>query len=120
MSGEDYKYQASIKFGPGMQEMLNIRSATKEEFDTDIKDALDTIGPLAVLKEAFNTEFASVSTVAAAFPGTTVENQQPAQQGGVPTCQHGVMVYKEGPDWKGHFCPAQKSDPTKCKARYIR
>lgn len=127
MSGDDggYKLQASFKYGPGMTGMMNVRSNDTEEFTRLVNQALESIGPLAVLQDAFNTEFASVSAVASAFPGTTVINQ-PAQQGGTPNCgpngSHGAMQYREAPDgsWKGHFCPLQKGDVNKCKPRYIR
>lgn len=126
MSGDDYKFQASLKYGPGGSGMLNVRANSREEFVAAVNEAVDSIGPLAVLTEAFNTEFASVSAVASAFPTAMVVNQQPAQQGGTPNCgpngSHGAMQYREAPDgsWKGHFCPLQKGDVNKCKPRYIR
>lgn len=126
MSGDEgYKYQASLKYGAGQTGMLNVRANTKEEFVAAVTDALDSIGPLAVLTEAINTEFSAVSAVAAGFPGTQVVNQSQGQGGG-EFCKHGAMVPKAGGSgkdaWRGFFCPAPKDDPTRdpklCKPRY--
>lgn len=125
---ENYKAQVSIKFGPNMSSMLNLRGDSIDELEVlviGVQSALvDNIGPLA---EAA----AALTTIGGTFPGTAVVPQQPAPvgivaaaaapgQGPAPTCQHGVRVYRSGADWQGWFCPAQREDPTKCKAQYIR
>lgn len=123
MSDDGYKIQASIKFGAAQIGMLNVRANDGDEFRVNLSEATGAVGDLAVLTEALNTEFAAVSTVAAAFPGSQVINnsgQSRPAGGGAEMCQHGAMVWKSGADWKGWFCPAQKNDPTKCKARYDR
>lgn len=131
MSGDNYKIQASIKFGPGGSGMLNLRADSADELRESTVAAVGVCAELAVLVEAFNTEFSAVSAVAASFPGTTVQQQYPqqqpqqqypAQQAQGALCPHGPMTYLEAKDgsWKGHFCPLQKGDPNKCKPRYVR
>lgn len=130
---DDYKLQASLKFGPGGIGMLNVRAGDEEEFERAITNVVGAVAPLAVLTEAINTEFPAVAAVASAFQGTQVVPNTYSHgpggsgpvttglgQGAAQTCQHGQMLWKEGADWKGWFCPAQKTDPSKCKARYVR
>jgi hypothetical protein len=60
--------------------------------------------------------------------GGTVISETPAPMGsgtGQRMCPHGTMTRihgltgKFGP-YKGHFCPAQQGDPTKCTTQYIK
>lgn len=126
---DDYKLQASVKFGPGQIGMINLRADTPEEMRGHAAAVVGLVGDLAVMTEALNTEFAAVSAVASAFPGTTVIQQQqapqaPANQGNGNVCPHGQMMWRESPDggqsWKGYFCSLPKGDPAKCKPRYVR
>jgi hypothetical protein len=60
--------------------------------------------------------------------GATVISETPTPMGGSTgqrMCPHGTMTRihgltgKFGP-YKGHFCPAQQGDPTKCTTQYIK
>jgi hypothetical protein len=60
--------------------------------------------------------------------GGTVISETPTSMGngtGQRMCPHGTMTRihgltgKFGP-YKGHFCPAQQGDPTKCTTQYIK
>lgn len=124
---DDYKAQISLKFGPLGVGMLNLRADSIDELDILIDLAEPTLVKAGGLLEAAGP----LATIGGTMPGTTVVPQQttpPGQAAPAPAfgqqsgqvCQHGAMVYKEGADWKGWFCPAQRDDPTKCKARYIR
>lgn len=128
---DDYKIQVSIKFGPNMTGMLNIRANDAIEL-ADLADQAEValVGSVASLTE----KATALTTIGGAFPGTAVVPQQPAPvgivaaaaapaapgQGPAPICQHGTRVYRSGADWQGWFCPGQRDDPTKCKAQYIR
>lgn len=119
---EDYKIQASIKFGNNLTGMLNLRANSAQELDVLCREAEEvTAGALAGLTESLT----ALNTIGQAFPQTQVQQQPPQPQasnnnGQVPVCQHGPRVFKSGADWQGWFCPAPKNDPSKCKAQYIR
>jgi len=57
--------------------------------------------------------------------GGTVVSAPAAGGAGQRMCPHGTMTRihgltgKFGP-YKGHFCPAQQGDPTKCTTQYIK
>jgi hypothetical protein len=69
----------------------------------------------------------AVAYAANALGGTVVsETTAPMGSGtGQRMCPHGTMTRihgltgKFGP-YKGHFCPAQQGDPTKCTTQYIK
>ena len=72
----------------------------------------------------------AVAYAANALNATVISEQHvPAPAGGGSTgqrmCPHGTMTRihgltgKFGP-YKGHFCPAQQGDPTKCTTQYIK
>lgn len=121
MSGDDngYAFQLSMKYGPNGTGMLNVRANTKEEFLSRVTEAIESVGPAAVLMEAYNTEFQAVS----AFAGAGLQPQQQNSQQSGEICQHGQMTFRTGTSakgaWKGYFCPADKNDPTKCKAKFL-
>lgn len=124
MSGDNYKYQASLKFGAGGVGMLNIRADTPDEFRDSITHAVGTCAELAVLAEAFNTEFAAVSNLAqGGFQVSQVQQQQPQRVASAgELCQHGPMVFRSGTsakgEWSGWFCPTAKDAPDKCKPKF--
>jgi hypothetical protein len=110
--------------------MLNLRGNTVAEVDGYITEARDLLVPSII---GFEEDAKSVGLIMATFPGTApvpsdsgqqASNvaQRPAQpgNGGAPTCIHGARVHRAGADWQGWFCPAERSDPTKCKPQYIR
>ncbi len=127
---DDYKVQVSLKVGQGGAGMVNIRGNSVVEVDGLLADTKDLLLPALA---GFEEEAKAIGLIAATFPGTTGVPQaqqqgyaQPAQQpaaasnGGAQTCQHGAMIWRTGADWAGWFCPAQRTDPTKCKPRYQR
>jgi hypothetical protein len=71
----------------------------------------------------------AVAYAANALGGVVVSEQSigaPAGNGGGQRmCPHGTMTRihgltgKFGP-YKGHFCPAQQGDPTKCTTQYVK
>lgn len=69
----------------------------------------------------------AVAYAANALGGTVIsETPTPAGGGaGQRMCPHGTMTRihgltgKFGP-YKGHFCPAQQGDPTKCTTQYVK
>lgn len=120
---DDYNVQVSFKMGHNQGGMVNIRGKSVAEVDQYLNEVRELLVPgLAGLEE----ELKAAGLIAATFPGTTVQGQaaQPAQQaaaaqsGGAEVCPHGPMVWKTGADWRGWFCQAQRTDPTRCKARY--
>jgi hypothetical protein len=69
----------------------------------------------------------AVGYAANALGGTVVSQTTAPMDGktGQRMCPHGTMTRihgltgKFGP-YKGHFCPAQQGDPTKCTTQYIK
>lgn len=128
MSGDNYKFQLSFKFGPGGIGMFNVRADTEEELVGNMSSAVGRVGEAAVLVEAYNTEFAAISNLAQGGfqvqAGQTQQGGQRQQASAGEICQHGSMTWRTGTGnngpWKGWFCPADKNDPSKCKAKYIR
>lgn len=119
---EDYKLQVSIKFGPGLVGMLNIRANTLPEMEGLLEDAeMIASGKLAGLTE----DLAGLSNIQAAFPEAQVISNTPAANVKVcgPNGSHGAMTERWGnkgtPDeWHGWFCSLPKGDPNKCKPVY--
>jgi hypothetical protein len=118
---DGYAIQTTIKHGPNMAIMTNVRGDTPEEFESNLEAALGKALSIADLADAL---IGSV-TVASAFPGTQMTNSQvnapaatsdPAER----KCKHGVMRWIEKPEYAGHFCPAEKGDDTRCKPEYAK
>lgn len=124
---DDYKCQVSIKFGPKMEAMLNLRADTPGELDRLARESCDIIlGGTAGLVE----ELGAISNVQQQFPQTAVATQpavqqQPQQQqsqsyNAPRQCLHGQMQERSGADWHGWFCPLDKTNPNRCKPQYDR
>lgn len=122
---DDYKCQVSIKFGPKMEAMLNLRANTTRELDDLARDASDHIlASLAALVE----DMTAISNVQQHFPQTQVvsqpepfQQQQQTQTYTAPKqCIHGPMQERSGADWRGWFCPLDKTHPQRCKPQYDR
>jgi hypothetical protein len=118
---DDYKLQASFKYGPGLTGMLNVRANDEEEFKDLLGAAADSAASLGIVSSALEEEFKAAQIVANAFPGTTQVTGQ-AGAGGARVCPHGPMTYRQSPDggksWAGWFCSRQKTDPDRCKPIY--
>lgn len=52
------------------------------------------------------------------------QSQGPRPGGSGRQCEHGGMVErtgnKNGKDWRGFFCPADRDDPTQCAPQFVR
>lgn len=125
MSGDDYKFQVSQKYGAGGTGMLNVRANDAQELADNVTAAVVAVGPAAVLAEALNTEFQAVSNlVNGGFEVNQVQQAQPQQTraSSGELCQHGSMVFKtgnkDGRAWEGWFCPTAKDAPDKCKPKF--
>lgn len=109
-----YNFQASFKFGPRQEGMVNIRATSPDELTAWADVAEQMAGPLMDLIGAYNPpkdEGEAISNLEAG--GITGE----VYQGKV--CAHGSMVYKAGQGargpWSAWMCPAPQGDPTKCQ-----
>ncbi len=122
---DGYKIQVSYKLGNNQAGMLNIRGQSVAEVDESLSQVRELLLPgltgleeelkaVGLIQQSFNGQVTNARPQPAAAPAV------PGQSGPAPTCVHGARVYKSGDDWQGWFCPAQKNDPTKCKAQYIR
>lgn len=114
---EDYKLQFSYKFGPGGNAMVNVRAQDAEELEKLLAGLVGKGPDIA----AASTSLGAVVNLSGAMPGSEVINS-PAQTADstTKTCQHGVMKFISRPDYAGHFCPANRDDPTRCKPVYDR
>lgn len=123
VGGDDWKCQLSIKFGPMQEAMLNVRADSPHELDQMVEDmdsliAGNPAGLLSTLRDlnqAFTTPAPAGGQGGGYIPPATAVAPQPQR-----SCPHGTMEYKEGPDWRGYFCPLPKGSPGKCKAQYVR
>lgn len=148
MSHTEAPISINLKTKAGTQ--LTLRANTPDEFTAlttqvfAIVEAIDEVEK-AVHSTGFSAPSATpvspaVGYAAAALGGTVIEetwnNAAPAPQtafaptpppagAGQRMCPHGAMTRihaltgKFGP-YKGHFCPAQKGDPTKCATQYVK
>lgn len=115
MSDETYKFQTTIKHGPNLVAMTNVRANDPDELEAElsalisaaptINDAIEALGVVEVFAQG------GVKT-------TVVNSGPPALDPEVPTCKHGAMIARSGADWAGYFCPREKSDPDRCKPVY--
>lgn len=122
---EDYKVQVSIKFGPNLVGMLNIRANSVAELDLLINETRETTTPALM---GFTEELGALSAIQGQFPQAQVIGSTSGSGGGqntgAPNCNHGPMTYRTGGSgsdrWEGHFCPQPKGAPDKCKPIYPR
>lgn len=95
------------------QGIFAIADAVKE-IETNVRGAGNAAVPPAP----------SVAYAANALGGVVISEQN-VGGGGQRMCPHGTMTRihgltgKFGP-YKGHFCPAQQGDPTKCTTQYVK
>ena len=121
MSDDGYKLQTTIKHGPNMTAMTNIRANDVDELEATISGVIAAAPRIAEAIAAFGV----VEVVATAMPGTQVIGTTNANSASNTIdrspqfCPHGQMKFKETTDYAGHFCPADRSDNTRCKARYL-
>lgn len=139
MSHTEAPISINLKTKAGTQ--LTLRANTPDEFTAlttqvfAIVEAIDEVEK-AVHSTGFSAPAATptdpaIGYLAQSMGATVVEqswNAAPAPApvaGGQRMCPHGAMTRihglsgKFGP-YKGHFCPAQKGDPTKCATQYVK
>jgi hypothetical protein len=101
--------------------LASIASAT-QELEAAVRGSNAAVPPnpqVAAIATAFNAT--EVATTPAPFTPTAFAHVSD----GMRVCPHGTMTRihgltgKFGP-YKGHFCPAQKGDLTKCTTQYIK
>lgn len=115
---EDYKLQVSLKFGPSLIGLLNIRANTPPELESLLEAMEETIpSKTAALTETL----VALSNIQSAFPETRVVGSTPTTN--AQTCQHGAMTERWGnqgtaDEWHGYFCPLPKGAAGKCKPVY--
>lgn len=117
MSDDGYIVQTSIKHGPGLVAMSNARGKDPDEFEV----ALSTlVGQAPRILEAIEA-LGVVDQLAQAGMKVDEVNTSPADTADSSTqaCKHGLMQFRSGADWAGHFCPLDKSNPDRCKPRYL-
>lgn len=147
MSHSEAPISINLKTKAGTQ--LTLRANTPDEFTAlttqvfAIVEAIDEVEK-AVHSTGFSAPAATpidpaIGYLSQSLGATVVEqtwnNPAPAAQAFAPApapagsgqrmCPHGTMTRihglqgKFGP-YKGHFCPAQKGDPTKCATQYVK
>jgi hypothetical protein len=142
VSEDNWKVQASYKFGEHGQNLLNVRGGSVEELGFHATKLLEsettqTLGALGALLTATQV-VESVPTPPQAQGGlgftpqipTPVQVQhQPGYQPAAtpqapPPCPHGQWQWKTGVGakgpWKAWMCPAPKGTPGQCEPKWIR
>ena len=123
--------------------LVTVRASSADELDQTIAMTLASLASAteelekAVRGTGFSAPAATAATpvapavgyLANALGGTVVSESftpsAPPAGGGQRMCVHGTMTRihgmtgKFGP-YKGHFCPAQKGDMTKCATQYVK
>lgn len=135
---EDYKAQASYRFGTNGQSMLNLRGDSVAELHVLTVEAVDGkfIPDLIVLDQTLQAG-ATLAQGGVAFqpPANTTPVPTPIQaapsyrppkpqDATVPVCPHGARVFKRGESargpWAAWMCPAPKDTPGKCTPDWVR
>ena len=139
MSHSEAPISINLKTPAGTQ--LTLRANTPDEFTSlttaifqiaeaigEVETAVRGNAPAPVAVAATPTDPA-IGYLAQSMGGTVVSQTfAPAAApagGGQRMCPHGTMTRihglngKFGP-YKGHFCPAQQGDPTKCTTQYVK
>lgn len=142
-STEEWNYQASIKFGPNNQDMLNIRAASAADLAARCEEMEVFAGEVVRLARNIdnvellpppNPATAALASLRERWPDTVQVAQtpapvaQPQTYGPPPTaplCPHGQMKFiekvsaKTGQPYKAYFCPADRNAPDKCDPRFV-
>lgn len=143
MSNDNWKLQASFRFGPNGTGLLNVKGDDVADLKQQLEAvaALDLYGDVATAGELL-AAVANAAPLAqpqpayqpapgAAPPQTTAPAPGPAPAPAptapptaAPQCPHGLRQYKSGAGakgpWKAWMCPAQRDDPSKCSPEWIR
>jgi phage-related minor tail protein len=113
---EGYKFQTSIKHGPGLVVMTNIRANDPDELEASLSALISAAPTINDAVEALGV----VEQFAKAGVKAEVVGQSPADAADATSqsCKHGLMQFRSAADWAGHFCPLDKSNPDRCKPIY--
>ena len=134
MASTEAPISITVKTAAGS--LVTVRAENGEELDQVVALSLASLSSAVHELEAAvkpnNTAVPpnpQVAAIATAFGATEVAPFVPAAYthvtDGQRVCPHGTMTRihgltgKFGP-YKGHFCPAQKGDMTKCTTQYIK
>lgn len=128
MASEDYSVQASYKFGPALQNMVNVRAddaaelkVVIEAFDEHVVSAVVNLGTQLDAASGVSAAFGAPAAQAAApAPATATPAAAPpaaAAPGAIAPCAHGPRqrVAPRGKKWIGFFCPLPKGTPGACE-----
>jgi hypothetical protein len=113
--------------------LVTLRASNAEELDQVVAMSIASLASAVTELEGAvrgsNTAVPpapEVAAIATAFGGSVISQAPSGVPGtGTRTCPHGTMTRihgltgKFGP-YKGHFCPAQQGDPTKCTTQYVK
>lgn len=115
MSDGDYKFQTSVKHGPGLVAMTNIRANDPDELEAGLSALVGLSDSINSVVDALKVadQFAQVG-----IKTEVVSGGPPPLSAEVPTCKHGAMQARSGADWAGYFCPMPKDSPERCKPVY--
>ena len=134
MSSTEAPISINLKTAGGTQ--ITLRAETPDEFTaltSNVFQIVEAVGEVETAVRGSNVAVPpnpAVASIAAQFNGQII-NEQPAPAvnavpgAGARQCPHGTMTRihgmtgKFGP-YKGHFCPAQQNDPTKCTTIYVK
>jgi hypothetical protein len=142
VSEENWRIQASYKFGEHQQNLLNVRGENAVELEAHALSltqgtTVQSLGELGALLQAAQT-VASVPTPPQAqggqgyvpqMPTPVPVQHQPGYQPSAtpqapPPCPHGPWQWKTGVGakgpWKAWMCPAPKGTPGQCEPKWIR
>jgi hypothetical protein len=139
MSHTEAPISINLKTAAGTQ--LTLRSNTPDEFTILTSNIFQIVEAISEVETAVRGATAvnaavpptpAVGMLANQLGGTVIAESwdSPAPVSAVPgagarQCPHGTMTRihgltgKFGP-YKGHFCPAQKGDPSKCATQYVK
>jgi len=108
---DDWGIQASFKFGPGSNHMLNVRGKDAAELATQLGDLTERLGAENFLGEA-SEALGVPSVMASAQAAITNAYPQAAPAGTGPVCQHGPMKDLAAKGYRNRwYCPAPKGQP---------
>jgi hypothetical protein len=116
---EEWNVQASYKFGPGGQNLLNVRGADVPDLAAKCSDLAERLA-----QENFVAELGdALGGATMAQAGQTITNAYPQAapvNPNMPTCQHGPMKDLSAKGYRHRwYCPAPKGTPREqqCPAR---
>lgn len=127
---EDFKLQASYKFGEYDQHMLNVRAENGAELTghLDTVDVQKVVDFGSIVKAAQNVQPltqpveqpAPTVTAPAPVAAAPVASAPSAPPADAMFCSHGQRTKKQGRSargpWTGYFCPLPKGHPDQCDA----